>query len=389
MAILSLIAAQVLMKTTGRYATDGQTDSWRESLVAAQSGIDRANLALHTSITDPVGAWAGWTTTDAAGQPLANDMKRLEVTLPKHAGEGNTAMRSIIEVDSPPSLAAAGGKGWRIRSTGVTEVATRRVSADSLDQDLRRFSLVKEKFAGQTGTGNLVTKPLASRCLEVIVLPESICSYSLIAEIIFKMNKEVIIDGYNSDVGLYDPATRTMGGTILANRWKNKAKPSDKETFDLGKATVYGDVLVDGTKKNVKGIDNVQGDLVTEQAVDLPNIMPPSPFFSADLALKKIDGKLTKAQEAVYKIEEKNAKAGGPATQMAAKDATAAAVLAAKGMELVASASALSPKQYKIEEIKLDKKNESLVLSNPPGATESWIEIWVTDKMEIKKGGSI
>jgi hypothetical protein len=58
-------------------------------------------------------------------------------------------------------------------------------------------------------------------------------------------------------------------------------------------------------------------------------------------------------------------------------------------MELLGGSDPSNPTRYKVEKIEVNKKDESIVLSNPPGVTESWIEIWVTEEMKIEKGGTI
>jgi hypothetical protein len=42
-----------------------------------------------------------------------------------------------------------------------------------------------------------------------------------------------------------------------------------------------------------------------------------------------------------------------------------------------------------VEKIQIDKKDESIIISNPPGASESWVEIWVTEEMKIEHGGTM
>jgi hypothetical protein len=102
-----------------------------------------------------------------------------------------------------------------------------------------------------------------------------------------------------------------------------------------------------------------------------------------------LDGKIPKELAASYKLAEKQSKAGGPAAQFEAKSATAAAELAAKGMELLGGSDQSSPARYKVGKIDVNNKTESLIISNPPGVTESWVEIWVTDEMKIEKGGTV
>ena len=146
--------------------------------------------------------------------------------------------------------------------------------------------------------------------------------------------------------------------------------------------------MVKGTLKNVKNHENVLGDKVTNVSMDAPiNLAPQWTTVTANI--DKLDGKIPSALAASFKIAEKLAKAGGPAAQFEAKSATAAAELAAKGMELLGSADPSNPARYKVGKIDINKKDESLVLSNPVGATESWVDIWVTEDIKIEHGGTM
>ena len=409
--ILASISAGVLMTVGAKHRDSYQAASWREALVASESGIERAKADLRTTIDDPANAWTGWVVVDSAGNPAtvqtinrtgnwaAGYTLRMNATLPPQSGESVQTQYSVL-VDVPTTLAATSrraNQAYRIRSTGTTMLSGgTRAAVDKRDTQLRRLSLLWDRTNGSSGSGALLTAPQASRTIEVVVKPESVFKYGLAAEINFKLNKKTLIDGYNSNYpdtstnGKYDPAKRTAdGGTVLANRWRKKPKPDNAfEKFDVGKATIYGDLMVNGSLKNVKNHENVQGKKVTNVSVDTPtNLAPVWPSVTLNIA--NLDGKLPSSLAAAYKIAEKNAKAGGPSAQFEAKSATAAAELAAKGMELPGGISPSAPTRYKVEKIGVDKKTESLILSNPPGVTESWIEIWVTDEMKIEKGGTV
>ncbi len=410
-AVLASISAGVLFTVGAKHHDSYQAAGWREALCAAESGVERTMSELRTSIDDPTKAWTGWAVVDAAGnatnsQTIDRDGRwaagytlRMNAILPPQTGESRQTQYSVL-VDVPSTLASTSrrwNQAYRIRSTGISALpGTARAASDKRDTQLRRLSLFTDRTVGMPGSGSTLTTPQATRTIEVIAKPESVYEYSLAAEIVFKLHKKTVIDGYNSNYpetsnnGKYDPAKRTPnGGTILANRWKKKPKPDQAvEKFDVNKATIYGDLLVKGSMKNVKNTENVLGDKITNVSIDTPtNLAPVWPSVTANIAT--LDGKIPDALKATYKIAEKNAKAGGPAAQFEAKSATAAAELAAKGMELPGGTDPANPTRYKVEKIGVDKKDESLVLSNPPGATESWIEIWVTEEMKIEKGGTM
>ncbi len=405
-AVLASLSAAVLVNVNAKKQTSYQAVSWREALVSAEAGVEHGMTELRTSIDDPNNSWTGWQATNGDGTPgtinrtspwAAGYTLRKTETLPAQPGETKQP-RYTIAVDVPTTLAASGrrtNQSYRIRSTGYSTISGPvRAADDKRDTSLRRLSLLVDRF-----TGAPLTTPQATRTIEVVAKPNSVYNYGVIAEINFKMNKKTYIDGYNSNYpdtstnGRYDPLKRTAsGGTVLANRWKKNKKPDDanqaSEKFDVGKATIYGDLLVKGSLKNVKNYENVQGKKVTNVSLKTPT--NPAPQWSSPTeTIKTLDGKLPKDVKAVYKIAEKMAKAGGPVAQFEAKAATAAAVLAAKGMELPGGAFKDFPTRYKVEKIGVDKKDESLVLNNPAGATESWIEIWVTDEMKIEKGGTM
>ena len=405
--ILASISAVVLHNVGTKHHNSYQAASWREALAGAESGVERAMAELRATIDRPTNAWAGWTVVDAAGNPASVQQidrdgrwapgytLRTTATLPAQSGEGRP-IRYAVTIDVPPTLAATSrrwNQAYRIRSTGTSPLpGPARGGSDARDTQLRRLSLVWDRTAG----GTRLATPEATRTIEVVAKPESVYEHGLTAEINFKLNRKTYIDGYNSNYpdtstnGDYDPAKRTPdGGTILANRWKKKPKPDQLlEKFDVGHATIYGDLLVQGSLKNVKNYDNVRGDKVTNASADTPTNLAPQ-WLSVTENIATLDGKIPNDVAATYKLAEKQAKAGGPSAQFDAKSATAAAELAAKGMELPGGSDPANPTRYKVAKIGVDKKTESLVLANPPGVTESWIEIWVTEEMKIEKGGTM
>ncbi len=410
-AILATISAGVLLNVGAKHQNSYQAAAWREALAAADSGVERALAELRTSIDDPANAWTGWTVVNAAGGPANTQtidrdgrwapgyILQKTDSVPLQTGGGRQPRYSVM-IDVPPTLASTSrrwNQSYRIRSTGVSPLpGAARAASDKRDTQLRRLALVWDRTIGFPSSGTRLSTPQANRTIEVVAKPESVFEYGLIAEINFKLSKKTYIDGFNSNYpdsstdGKYDPAKRTpKGGSVLANRWKKKPTPDQPVAkFDVSHATLYGDLLVQGSLKNVKHYENVQGDKITQVSVDTPtNLAPVWSSMTANIAT--LDGQVPDALKATYKVAAKQAKAGGPAAQFEAKSALAAAELAAQGMELPGGADPANPTRYKVAKIGVDKKTESLVLSNPPGVTESWIEIWVTEEMKIEKGGTI
>ena len=410
-AILASVSAVTLSAVNARHRSTYQAAGWRDALVAAESGVERAVAELTASISDPNNAWTGWTVVDTEGNP-ALDQKidrdgrwapgytlRNIVTLPAQTGE-SVQPQFLVMVDVPATLSPTSrrwNQSYRIRSTGIIPLPQlARTVSDEKDTPLRRLSLVTDRTVGSQTRGARLGIPQATRTIEVIAKPESVFRYGLAAEINFKLKRKTFIDGYNSNYpdsstnGKYDPAKRTPnGGTVLANRWKKKPKPDQAfEKFDLGHATIYGDLVVNGTLKNVKNYGNVLGKKITNVSQNTPTNLAPQ-WTSVTANIDTLDGKIPKEMASAFKIAEKQAKAGGPAAQFEAKSATAAAELAAKGMELLGSPDPFNPTRYKVGKIDVNKKDESLVLSNPPGTTESWVDIWVTEDIHIEQGGTV
>src|SRR5580765_8457970 len=71
-AILASISSVVLRSVGAKHQNSYQAVVWREALVAAESGVERAMAELRTSIDDPTHAWDGWQVVDASGNPAGN-----------------------------------------------------------------------------------------------------------------------------------------------------------------------------------------------------------------------------------------------------------------------------------------------------------------------------
>src|SRR3954464_7675146 len=118
-AILSLLAAEVIRLVSVKYQNALQTATWQEALLAAESGIDLAIVELRKSLYPaPNHAWEGWNNTPA------NGITSYGITTIPNSGLGGTPMTIEANVDAPATLVDP-NNGWqyyRIRTIGTMPI---------------------------------------------------------------------------------------------------------------------------------------------------------------------------------------------------------------------------------------------------------------------------
>src|SRR4051812_34680342 len=106
-AILSLLAAEVLRVVSAKYENALQTATWQEALLAAESGIDLAIVELRKSLYPaPNHAWDGW------NNPPGDGVVSSGLTTIPSAGLAGTAMTIAVNVDAP-ALLVDPTNGWQ------------------------------------------------------------------------------------------------------------------------------------------------------------------------------------------------------------------------------------------------------------------------------------
>lgn len=391
-ALLSLTGALVLSHISSKYRNLAQATSWRKALVSAESGVDFAMQKLGDSLTDSTAAWTGWTTTNPnGGGTLPYSGKAYTGTALTFGGQGGTSMNFQVIIDSPPGLAAATRtkQYYRVRSTGYADLpaTTRFVNNESLDTNLRKLSLRRDRKSGAA-----ISTPRASRIIEVIVAPVTETNPTNTGHVKWEMsgfkNRVVAFDSTNSaysTAGRYDPAKTIpadQAGIILAtNQWhKDGATLGTLEKVDLNNSTVQGDFgLVGGTPKNAT---NVQGQTVTGYNVDLPKVEAPTWTTLTDPSLTKMEGGPNGSQRSDYAQWYNN-------QASAAMKAIVDLPSTNKNFVLYGGSTASSPTTYKLTKMKAEGKDKTIVFANPPGVSESWIEIWVTEETKVRDGGTL
>jgi hypothetical protein len=228
-AILSLLAANVVRVTSQRQRACFQEASWGESLAAAEAGADIGIAALRS------GSWTGWTAPDA------NGVRTFQTPVLTHDGEGNTTFSAVVKVDSPASFKTINGSFHRIRSTGTALLSGGRgtISQDKLNNSLWKLSLKRNRDTGAAVSG----AGLVSRTIEVIAKPGTLFPRVITLTGSIQGTSGAYIDSFDSGDstkstnGLYDPAKRLQNA---------KLGSLDSTGSNLAGLALYGDLLYTG-----------------------------------------------------------------------------------------------------------------------------------------------
>lgn len=283
-AILSLVAAEVLRVVTAKYQNALHTASWQEALLAAESGIDLAVLELRKSLYPSNTAWdstAGWITT------TNNGVTTHTLSLAPLPG---TTMNVDVTVDDPPQLVdpANGWKAYRVRTVGTLPLSgSPRADDNKQDTHLRKLSLSMERFTGnllQSRTFATGEKPHVSRRTEAILRPLSAFDQAIMSVGILDLtDQNIIIDSYDSRDprksynGLYPaaPNDKNADGTV---RWQQNGDiATDGQILNAGNAHVYGDVSTNsGTATGVANVTGMQRNDFYQDPIPVPTPSWPS-----------------------------------------------------------------------------------------------------------------
>ncbi|MDB6147510.1 MAG: hypothetical protein JWO45_1174 [Spartobacteria bacterium] len=251
-AILSLLAAEVIRLVTAKYQNALQTATWQEALLAAESGIDLGIVELRKSLFPaPNHAWEGWNNTPG------NGVTSYGLTTIPNAGLAGTPMTIEVNVDAPATFIDA-GNGWqyyRIRTVGTMPITgPARVADNKQDSRLRKLSLRWERFTNGVLSAHAISAPQVSRRTEAIVRPVSSFDQAIMSVgTIDLTNQNIVIDSYDSS----DSTKSTNGLYDVTKRQENGDIATDGILIEAGNAHIYGDVATNsGT---VSGAANITG----------------------------------------------------------------------------------------------------------------------------------
>src|SRR2546423_5564422 len=168
-AILSLLAAEVIRLVSLKYQSALHTATWQEALLAAESGVDLGIVELRKSLFPaPNHAWEGWNNTPGSG------VVSYGLTTIPNSGLAGTPMTIEVNVDAPASFVDPknGWQYYRIRTVGTMPITgPSRVTDNRQDNRLRKLSLRWERFTDGVLTARAFKEgegPHVSRRMEAI-----------------------------------------------------------------------------------------------------------------------------------------------------------------------------------------------------------------------------
>lgn len=348
-AILSLVAAEVIRIGSIKYQNSLQATQWQAALLAAESGVDLGIVELRkalyppslypnftsfaTASATPAGAWDGPPTVSGTtgGQET--------MTLYNAALGGNATID--VKVDKPLAILDSSinppYQYYRIRSTGTLPLTgAARVSDNKQDSNLRKLSLLADRFPGNPNRAPLPL-PNVSRRIEVIVKPVS--SFNLAIMAVGQLDlrdKNIVIDSYDSR----DSTKSTNGLYDVLKRQENGDIATDGDLIRAGNAQIHGDVSTNS------GTIDKPGGITGQQRAD---------FYQDPIPV--------------------SAPTGFPGSTSTITTTTT----------LNSSTSQTSPARYVISNISLSG-NDTLTLQAPSGTasgTTTYIEIYVTGDIKV------
>ena len=286
-AVLSVVAAQVLRVVASKYQSAIQTATWQEALLAAESGIDLAIVQLRKSLYPPPNnAWEGWMNIPADG------VVSYGLTTIPNAGLASTPMTIEVNVDAPAVLKdpANGWQYYRIRTVGsMPLIGPARASDNKQDTRLRRLSLRWERFTNGVLLSQPLGSPQVSRRAEAIVRPVSAFEAAIMSVGTLDLtNQNIVIDSYDSR----DPTKSTNGLYDESKRQENGDIATDGNLIEAGNAHVYGDVATNsGTVSGAANITGVERTDFYQEPIPIgapswPSINPAPGYINTNAVLQ-------------------------------------------------------------------------------------------------------
>src|SRR6266446_3452190 len=291
--ILSLIGATVLLNCAARYnATSKQVKGWKEALYAAEGGGDIAFAEVRKLVSNPSGAFSGWTSGVPAPGPSSNG--------PYHFGQSNGLSTSVTVDRLQPTPNPNGVFCYRIRATGTAKlIGLPRTGLDSAltangthfaansatrgngDTLLRKIDFQYDHFKATYGDGDMnsptlqtVQYPQITRRIELIAAPQ-MQSFSGSLRVSGAFNgpgSAGRVDSWDSKRGAY---------TFVAN---NPLSPyyTDSRNGDLSVGgtsfseggPIYGNVTTNGGNVTHSGT-NISGTIDNNVPFTIPALLRP------------------------------------------------------------------------------------------------------------------
>jgi hypothetical protein len=330
LAVTAVVVGIALSEARNRFHTSHHSQRWTQAQHAAEAGVELALMSAQKA------AWTadGWPAApgDAGAAPVS---KTFALSAGVPAGGPVSATVAVDKV-------TLSGADWlRIRSTGQAEVFGGAVAGqDTQDVLLRKLSLRHDRRTGQS-----VGTPQATRTVEILAEPTQRRPFTttFIAKSVPTLGAKTTTDSYDSSeptksnfapfthYGIYDASKSQSNGSVAT---------TSQSLWDLNSATISGDVLTPSA--DVTNTGEVDGTVADGFDFTFPHETSPNwPTVTENHgAVANVSVTLT----------------GGPQD---------------------------SPTRHKFNSINLTQAGKAIVVENPPGQTESWVEIWVTEDTVI------
>src|SRR4030095_16993708 len=269
------IAASVFFSSVPAYRGTYQASAWHEAKLAADAGADFAMSTLQKTVPNPaLYDWNGWTIDLTTGAPVPAGYDGIRYYTPPastlvNGGDGSTRPQvSRIEIDVVTRDDNYSQNAWyRIRSTGMAEVASSQLGLDPRDLSLRRMTLQKKRVGGRG---------------EVLSRPVYLWEYALktTGSMTLGGGRDWVIDSYDSRYwlypdrsvnGIYDSSISRSFGNIASNQMRPLSSPYGV-IIDAEGAVVKGEVQTNGgddpntqVHENVEESDGIDQKRITDE----------------------------------------------------------------------------------------------------------------------------
>lgn len=336
LTITLTLVGLALSTAVNRYRTSHHSVKWAQAQHAAEAGVEitLATANKNSWISD------GWSA--APGDPGEAAVTK-SITLATAV-----STTGVVIADVSVDTLLLNGRNWlRIRSTGIAEMSGGAVAdMDSRDVMLRKVSLLSDR-----NTGAALTTPRSTRSIEILAFPSADTPFQrmFVSKELNDIHGLTVVDSFDSRDSLKSSSFSDHGfasyGIYPTDAESSKRQANgDIATLDgshvwnLNDAYIYGDVYTPNpaaTNVDPGHDDNVQGTFYPDFTFEFPEQAAPTEFYVVQSSLSNSNRTLT------------------------------------------AGSTEDSPTRYKIPSINLAESNKSLRISNPAGASESWVEVWV------------
>src|SRR6266404_7133637 len=298
--ILSLIGATVLLNCAARYnVASKQVKGWKEALYAAEGGGDIAFAEVRKLVSNPTGAFSGWTSGVPAAGPWSNG--------PYTFGQSNGLSTSVTVDRLQPTPNPNGVHCYRIRATGTAKlIGLPRTGLDSAltangthfaansatrgngDTLLRKIDFNYDHFKAAYGDGDMnsptlqtVPYPQITRRIELIAAPQmaSFTGGLEVGNAFAGPGHAGVVDSYNSkNYSLhpgyaYNPADATNPASAYYADARNGNVSVGTASFtDWG--PIYGNVTTNGGNVTHSGT-SISGTIDNNVPFTIPPLVGP------------------------------------------------------------------------------------------------------------------